>query len=149
MVVDVMLGGASLGGATALGAGVGGLIGAGRLHGKRLMDRARGFTELRCDDATLQLLAVRQATLARALLWRGHASQQPVSLKATGGRGFESGAKRTLLAVLAKAKARGQWSRLATDGASAAISDPARQSVVGEVAALLETLILEPGGAAP
>ena len=113
LVVEVMTLGALGGvGGTAIGAGVGGLIGAGRLHGKRLMDRARGFTELRCDDATLQLLAVRQATLARALLWRGHASQQPVSLKATGGRGFETGTKRKLLAVLAKAKARGQWSRL-------------------------------------
>jgi len=149
LVVDVMTIGTMFGAGTALGAGVGGLIGAGRLHGKRLMDRARGFTELRCDDATLQLLAVRQATLARALLWRGHASQQPVSLKATGGRGFETGAKRKLLAVLAKAKARGQWSRLGTDGASAAISDPARQSAVGEVATLLETLILEPAATTP
>ena len=39
---------------TAAGATVGGLIGAGRTHGRRLLDRLRGMSELRCDDGTLR-----------------------------------------------------------------------------------------------
>lgn len=79
--LDVMTGGASLGAMTAAGAALGALAGAGQAHGRRLMERMRGKRELRCDDATLKLLEARQMSLLGALLRRGHAAQEKLSIE--------------------------------------------------------------------
>jgi GTPase Era involved in 16S rRNA processing len=76
--LDAAVGGASLGAGAAAGAMIGGAIALGRTHGRRVMERIRGNTELRADDATLARLATRQLELAAALLRRGHAAVGPV-----------------------------------------------------------------------
>jgi GTPase SAR1 family protein len=78
LAVDAAVGGISLGAAAATGAAIGAVVGMGRSQGRRLLHYLQGRTELRCDDAALQLLAARQYFLLEALLRRGHASQQPV-----------------------------------------------------------------------
>ncbi|MGB0747460.1 MAG: GTPase/DUF3482 domain-containing protein [Magnetospiraceae bacterium] len=80
LTIDALTGGLTLGAAAALGAAAGALWGSFGSHGRRLLDQARGFSELRVDDATLRLLAVRQLTLIEALLRRGHASQQRIAV---------------------------------------------------------------------
>jgi hypothetical protein len=142
--MDAMTAGASMGTGAVLGASLGGLIGAARAHGKRLIRRARGMTELRCDDATLRLLAVRQVLLTQALFRRGHASQQPIDMKKQlKDERFEALAGRTLPPGLAKARTRSQWSRLG-DRPAAAAADPARQSAQHEIAALIESILVRP-----
>ncbi len=125
-----------------LGASLGGMIGAARAHGKRLIRRVRGMTELRCDDATLRLLAVRQVLLTQALFHRGHASQAPIDLKKKlKDERFEALAGRTLPPALANARTRPQWSRL---GERSAAADPARQSAQHEIADLIEAILVRP-----
>jgi len=79
--VDIVMHGLSLGAGTALGAAFGGLAGAVRHHGRRLVDRARGFAELRVSDVTLELLLIRQTMLLRMLMMRGHAAVHPIELR--------------------------------------------------------------------
>lgn len=109
LTFDVMLAGLSLGTGTAVGAAVGALLGSGRMHGRRLMRRARGVTELRCDDSTLRVLATRQIALIRALLRRGHASQDPLKL---GAAPNGAGGRWALPEVLREARVHPAWSRL-------------------------------------
>jgi hypothetical protein len=109
--IDAMVGGISLGAASALGAAIGALLGAGHTHGKRIVDQLRGRSDLRCDDATLKLLIVRQVVLIRAMLRRGHASMQPIHIGADrSGKDIEP--PRRLPSELDEAKIRPQWSRL-------------------------------------
>jgi len=81
LTVDIAMHGLSLGAGTALGAAMGGLVGAVRQHGRRLIARARGEAEIRVHDATVDLLLVRQTLLLRGLLSRGHAAMHPIALR--------------------------------------------------------------------
>jgi hypothetical protein len=74
LAVDAMVGGVSLGAGAATGAAIGGLLGAARTHGRKMMERMRGLTEVRVEPTTLRLLATRQIALVHALLARGHAT---------------------------------------------------------------------------
>ena len=78
LALDVMFGGLSLGAWTALGASIGAGLGVARTHARRMIDRARGYSELRCDENTLTLLLVRQFALVDALLRRGHGAVSPI-----------------------------------------------------------------------
>ena len=78
LTLDAMVGGLSGGAGALAGATVGGLLGTLRSHGRRIADRMRGVTELRCEARTLDVLALRAIALARALLRRGHASVERV-----------------------------------------------------------------------
>ena len=109
--IDAVLHGLSLGAGAALGAAIGAAFGAGQLHGRRLIDRMRGFSELRCDDATLRLLMVRQIWLVRALLRRGHASVEPIRMDARGEQ-LRALGKLKLPSIVADARTHPQWSRL-------------------------------------
>ncbi len=137
LLVDAMSAGITLGAATATGAAIGGLLGAGRSHARRLLDRARGRTELRCDDTAVRLLAVRQLALARALLGRGHAAQKPVQLgKFTSATRSLATAVARLPAPLRRARVHARWSRLDGDqevGVSAS-ANPSRGDAVRELA---------------
>ena len=112
-VLEMMTAGASLGALTAIGATIGGVIGAGRSHGRRLMRRAQGETELRIDDATLRLLATRQIMLTRALLRRGHAAQQPLSMPQPRQLNLPKVSAPKLPLTLQQAQNRPTWSRIA------------------------------------
>jgi hypothetical protein len=94
LAVDAATGGITFGVFAATGAAVGALYQAGRSYGRRIVDRARGRRELRCDDHTLQLLLTRQVALVKALLQRGHAAFDPVVVPVGGGRATWPGATR-------------------------------------------------------
>lgn len=118
--IDAAVGGLSGGMGALTGAAIGGLVGFGRTHGRRVLDRVRGRTELRADDGTLARLAARQLELAAVLFRRGHASVTPIAAGAVPAMGtgephvaaapvVPAGALKRLRA----ARARPDW---ATDG---------------------------------
>jgi hypothetical protein len=153
LTLDVALGGLSLGTGTAIGAAVGALIGAGRTHGRRLVELVRGHTELRCDDATLRLLEARQMTLVRALLRRGHASQDRMRLDAKSDE-INPVQATSLSETLREARSRPRWSRLRErdgDGQPhallAPVFDPARDAAIDQLARELEGRIRKLGPA--
>lgn len=112
LTIDAMVGGLSLGAGAAIGAAIGAVLGTGQLHGRRLLDRVRGRSELRCDDATLKLLMMRQIWLVRALRRRGHASVEPIRIEDVRERETKDMAGRRLPEVLDEARTRPQWSQL-------------------------------------
>ena len=112
--IDVLAGGLTLGAAAALGATLGAIWSGSRSHGRRIADRMRGYTELRVDDATLRLLATRQLDLVRALLVRGHASQDRIRLQKSASDRY--GVVTELPEFVQRARANPNWSRLAPQG---------------------------------
>jgi small GTP-binding protein len=137
LTADVMLGGMSLGAAAAAGALIGGLVGAASTHGRRLVERLRGSTELRVGEPTLQVLILRQLQLVQALLHRGHAAMTVVRLEGKPGAAAPlSTAARPALKLLARARAHPAWSSIG-DGRSAAGTDPRRAELVDGIAAAL------------
>ena len=148
-VLEMMTAGASLGALTAIGAAVGGVIGAGRSHGRRLMRRAQGETELRIDDATLRLLGTRQIMLTRALLRRGHAAQQPVSMDQPRRLNLPSVSAPKLPVTLQQARNQPAWSRIAgVDSSGYRPLAPARQDAVSALAKHVGEIIQRPADAA-
>ena len=144
-----MTAGASLGALTAIGAAVGGVIGAGRSHGRRLMRRAQGETELRIDDATLRLLGTRQIMLTRALLRRGHAAQQPVSMDQPRRLNLPTVSSPKLPVTLQQARNQPAWSRIAgVDSSGYRPLAPARQDAVSSLAKHVGEIIQRPADAA-
>jgi GTPase Era involved in 16S rRNA processing len=79
--VDLLLAGASLGAATALGATIGGVYQGWQSLGKRLLSHWRGYQCLQVQDAIVALLLRRQQLLVKALERRGHAAQQPLHIE--------------------------------------------------------------------
>jgi hypothetical protein len=143
LTIDAMTGGLSLGAAAALGATIGAVWGSVRAHGQRLADVLRGYTELRIQDETLKLLALRQLELVQALLARGHASRDRVRLAAGVVAGRGRWAAEALPDELELARAHPEWSRLsagdralpATDLRRAAARDALKRRIVSELAA--------------
>ena len=128
LAIDAMTGGLSLGAAAAVGATVGAVWGTVRTHGQRLAHVFRGYTELRIEDQTLKLLALRQLELVQALLARGHASQDKVRLAAGAGVGHGRWATDALPEELELARAHPQWSRLSAGERTLAIGDLRRSA---------------------
>ena len=148
-VLEMMTAGASLGALTAIGAAVGGVIGAGRSHGRRLMHRAQGETELRIDDATLRLLGTRQIMLTRALLRRGHAAQQPLSMPQPRRLNLPTVSAPKLPLPLQQARNRPTWSRIAgPDSPQHRPLAPARQDALSALAKRVGEIIQRPADAA-
>ena len=140
LTIDAMVGGITLGAATVLGAAVGGALGLAQTHGRRLIDRIRGRSELAVDDATIRLLMMRQTMLLSALLRRGHASLEPIRLvsPAQSAPQEESSRERSspalpalprrLPAIIDEIRLHASWSRLQPDASPMAISSAARQN---------------------
>jgi GTPase Era involved in 16S rRNA processing len=137
LTVDALVGGLSLGAGALLGAAAGATLGAGWTHGKRLMRRAQGATELRCDDATLLVLRARGLALAGALLQRGHAAVKPIELKLPK---EDAAGQKAWKHLWDEARQHPRWVR-AIPGAGAASADPRRQATVQEMAELLEGVL--------
>ncbi len=143
LMLDAMAGGISGGAMTAAGATVGGLVGAGRTHGKRLLERARGTTELRCDDNTLRLLALRQIMLTRSLLRRGHAAVTPVA--APSQTSLSETLQRSLSrmpAALGQARTHPAWTRLGEKRKSPA--DPTRSTAQADLTQVILKVLQRP-----
>jgi hypothetical protein len=112
LTIDAMVGGLSLGAGAAIGAAIGAALGTGQLHGRRLLDRMRGRSELRCDDSTLKLLMMRQVWLVKTLIRRGHASVDPSRINDSREREMKGMVGRELPDVVDEARNRPQWSSL-------------------------------------
>lgn len=143
LAVDAMTGGLSLGAAAALGATLGALWSSSRTHGKRLADRLRGFTELRVNDATLRLLAVRQIDLVQALLRRGHASQEKIRLSAKSEIGKKIWMTEKLPEALELARLNSMWSRLGNPDPATVNMASSRLTAKEELAGIVEAGLVE------
>jgi len=144
LTLDAMVGGASLGAGAALGAAIGALWSSSKTHGRRIADRMRGFTELHVSDATLRLLALRQIDLVQALLRRGHASQEKISLQAQAASKNNAWTNRKLPEVLARAKVNSNWSRLHATASTLPDADVRRLSARNELAQVIEMGLTDP-----
>lgn len=150
LAVDVAVAGISLGAGTATGAALGAALSAGHSHGRRILSRLRGETELRCDQVTLHLLTARQIDLVRALLARGHAAQGRLQLDGAGSGEQAPGRVPFLLPrPLARARARPDWSALPGAGDPAPRGGPtgsqrAREVAVEVLAELVRPRLSEP-----
>jgi hypothetical protein len=143
LTIDAMVGGLSLGAGAAIGAAIGAALGTGQLHGRRLLDRMRGRSELRCDDSTLKLLMIRQVWLVRTLIRRGHASVDPIRIDDSREREMKSAAGRELPDVVAEARTRPQWSSLrsgSTPG-SGSLADWTRTSALDRLTKKVHQMI--------
>ncbi|KFZ31914.1 hypothetical protein IDSA_04340 [Pseudidiomarina salinarum] len=113
--VDLMVGGLSLGAATAIGALVGGVYQGWQNYGSRLRARFSGAQELMVEDTIVALLATRQCYLIEQLARRGHAASGQLVV------GAEAGDQPSALvcwqpgkepAALREARKRPQWSAM-------------------------------------
>ena len=150
LAVDVAVGGISLGAGTATGAALGAALGAGRSYGRRVLNRMRGWGELRLDEPTLHLLAARQVDLVRALLARGHAARGPLRL-AEGQQQGDDARALGLPAPLTRARANPGWSSLTTergeifhDGHAAPLPQSGRDAEAAALADLIRPRLEEP-----
>lgn len=141
LTIDAMVGGMSLGAATAVGAAIGALLGAGHTHARRLIDQVRGWTELRGDDGTLQVLLARQSALIQALLRRGHASMDPIRLTDSNKAMFPKSVVRRLPAGLDEARLKPQWSRLSKPPDPIALASPTRRNVQDRLADAIQPIL--------
>lgn len=112
LAVDAATGGLSLGMAAALGATMGGLMGSIGSYGRQILDAWRGYTQLRVDDQTLRLLALRQLALIQALLRRGHAAQEKIALRQRDQEARQAWQGERLPDSLLQARDHPEWSRM-------------------------------------
>ncbi|TVQ43983.1 MAG: DUF3482 domain-containing protein [Gammaproteobacteria bacterium] len=144
LAVDALSAGLTLGVGTLTGAMLGALFGDRHGLGRRLFNRVRGYRELRVDDATLRLLALRQRRLLRALERRGHGAVAPLD---TTDELDERWRSASLPRVLLRARARPEWSALNRHRAEAWSAPAAgRDEACVELAAQLGQA-LDPAGA--
>ncbi len=137
LAIDAMLGGLSLGAATAIGATIGAVWGSVESHGRWLADAVRGSTRLSATDETLRLLMIRELELARALLRRGHASQDKIRLAARAEESRADWVKRALPEALDEARLHPDWSRLNKSDREKAASDKRREGARNALSAVL------------
>ena len=97
-------------------------------------------------DETLRLLAVRQIELVRALLRRGHASQDKLRLQAEAASKRAEWASRPVPDVLLEARINADWSRL---NERSSPSDGARSQAQSELAGLLMSALTGPAATPP
>ena len=136
LALDLAAAGVTLGTGTAIGAATGAALGAGKAHGRRFMGWWHGYTELRCDDRTLRLLASRQIALVRELLQRGHAALGPVSATIPDRlEGFD-----TLPRPLRTARGRAEWSTLRRQDRYVP-DDAGRTEAVDRLAGLIQPML--------
>ncbi len=104
--VDLMVGGITLGVATAIGALLGGGLQTLRHYGSSVMGLFTGEKILRIDDNILRALAARQCQLLKALETRGHAAQHKIIAADAADTVFEG---QRLPAPLRRAQANPAW----------------------------------------
>lgn len=131
--LDLMVGGLSLGVATAIGALAGGGWQTLRHYGDRLRGKLSGGQELTVDDAILRLLALRALELLAALEARGHAAMTPMRPLTHASADWREG---SLPAAVASARAHPEWSGLF----GRAVFESQREDSVGELAADLDKI---------
>ena len=141
LAVDAMVGGMTLGAAALTGAAVGGLAGAVSSRGRELLDGLRGYRELRAESTTLALLAHRQISLVRALLRRGHASQDRLRLNEADTLENKKALTDDLLKPLKDAHHHPEWSHYLSSGPGKGARG--RAGVEEKLTAILEGALIE------
>ena len=134
-MVDIAVGGVSLGGFAVLGA-IGSALGAAGASGRKLLRRLRGQEEVRLGDAAVELLAARAVATIRAVLARGHAAIEPVPIEAAVRQSLEHDAGPAWRASWAAARGRAAWSDL-SHPRPGGVPGHARAETVRSVAAAL------------
>ena len=134
-LVDIAVGGVSLGGFAALGA-VGSVLGAAGASGRKVLRRLRGQDEVRLGGAGVDLLAARAAASIRAMLARGHAAIEPVPIESAVKESLDHDAGPAWRAAWASARGRADWSDL-SEPPPKRVSGHARAETVNQVAAAL------------
>ena len=136
-MVDLVLGGITLGGFTALGA-VGAALGAVGASGSKIVRRLRGQDEARLGNTALELLAKRQAATITGLLARGHAAIEPLDVDQAVLNGLRSFDATEIVRRLRKARDRGSWSAFSKpQGSAAGLTAPARVALMSEIGEIL------------
>ncbi|MEL7940526.1 GTPase/DUF3482 domain-containing protein [Pseudomonas delhiensis] len=107
--IDLLVGGLTLGAATALGALAGGAWQTVGHYGQRLLGKLKGQRELSVDDSVLRLLALRQRQLLAALQARGHTAMEAIRVDSPEDKQWREG---KLPEALRKARAHPEWSTL-------------------------------------
>lgn len=141
LAVDAMVGGITLGTAALTGAAVGGLAGAVSSRGREFLDGLRGYRELRAERETLALLAHRQIALVRALLRRGHASQDRFRLREADTQENKEALTEELLKPLKDAHHHPEWSHYLSPGSGKGARG--RTGVEEKLTAILERALTE------
>lgn len=140
LTVDLLLGGLSLGVGAGIGAGIGAVLNL-RNQGTRILRHLRGQHEMQLADTPLHLLAARQLALAGALLRRGHADPEPITLDLAWIASWQQRLPARLPQPLQLARVQPGWSRLAASGRS---GEREREQARTELATSLQTLLTQP-----
>lgn len=157
LVIDAMTGGLSLGAGALTGAAIGGLFGGAQSHGRRLVDRLRGRSVVRADDALLLLLLARQGALLEALARRGHAATAAITPEAreepegaaAGSAWTDALREPAVRRAIARARAHPAWCRVAAgeEAPKTDWGDPGRAETVDRLAAAVERALAPPAEA--
>jgi small GTP-binding protein len=139
LAIDAMLGGLSLGAAAAIGAAIGATWGSVESHGRWLGDVVRGYVRVSPRDNTVRVLMVRELELVRALLRRGHASQDKIRLAARSEESRTDWAKHALPETLDEARLHPDWSHMNETDRERAASDKRREGARNALSAVLES----------
>ena len=143
-MVDIAIGGVSLGGFAVLGA-VGSALGAAGASSRKVLRRLRGQDEVRLGDAGVELLAARAVATIRAMLARGHAAVEPVSIEMAVKESLAADAGPAWRASWASARGRAAWSDLSRPRPNG-VAGHARAEAVKKVAIALAGRIRERPG---
>lgn len=128
--------GLTLGLGTLTGTAIGAVLGTSIPLHRRVWGRLHGLSEWRVSEDTVRLLIVRQTSLIRSLLSRGHAAQQPLATEAMGSD--SAWARGPLPAPVREARLKPKWSRLNPD-----VFDPTRSDRQLAVQRLSEEILAE------
>ena len=107
-VTDISVGGLSMG----TGAAIGGAAGAVLAGGRKALRRLRGQEELRLRDDAVEHLAARAVATVRAMLARGHAAVETVSIEAAVKESLASDTSPVWRASWRTARGKAAWSDL-------------------------------------
>ncbi len=140
-LVDIAVGGVSLGGFAVLGA-IGSALGAAGASARKVLRRLRGQEEVRLGDAGVELLAARAVATIRAVLARGHAAIEPVPIESAVTESLAHDAGPGWRAAWAAARGRAEWSDL-SHPRPRGVPGHARAEAVKNVAAALADRIRE------
>ena len=140
-MVDIAVGGVSLGGFAVLGA-IGAVLGTAGASSRKVLRRLQGQDEVRLGDAGVELLAARAVATIRAMLARGHAAVEPVSIESAVKESLVGDGGPAWRASWASARGRADWSDLSRPRPRG-VAGHARAETVKKVTATLAGRILE------
>ncbi len=138
LAIDLMTGGLTLGAAALAGATVGFIVDGIRRYGGDLISSVRGFADMRVAEPTLMHLIARNASLAAALLGRGHGAQTPIREAPLEPAGIAA----RFGPLIKQARGNPRWSTL-SDGVAGAPAAAERDALTQRIAEIAEAITVE------